>query len=900
MTIQQQTEAKWHAIELPQVFSELNATENGLTNTEAQARLKQFGPNELPQKPPPTIWEIFVRQFRSPLIYILAIAAVAALFLGELTDSAFIVAVLMLNAIVGCSQEWQAEQKNRALQKLLQIRAAVMREGEINEVGAEEVVPGDVVWLESGNRVPADVRLLMTHDIEIDESLLSGESLAVLKDFKWKGEDSTPLADRLNMASAGSIVVRGRAKGIVVSTGAATAVGQLALDVISGHGGKPPLILRMEKFIRTVGFAILTSAFIIALIGIFGRGYGVTEMFLFGVALAVSAIPEGLPVALTVALAVGTTRMARRGAIVRRLPAVEGLGSCTLIASDKTGTLTCNELTVQEIRLPAGEIFQVTGKGFIPEGQVLFNEKSVDVKQYPALDSLAYAATLCNEAELHQHDHDWVWRGDPTNIALLSMAHKLHHNREAALDRYPQVNDIPFESEQRFAASFNQDGGIIRTFVKGAPEKVLSMCDFQKADAAEKWNNIAEEMANQGCRILAFAEGQVHEKLDPSETPPPPSNLSFLGFVGMIDPLRPRAREAVAVCQEGGIAVSMVTGDHPVTALAIARDLGFADRPEQVITGREIEGKSRDELGQYIKKGTRVFARITPHQKLEIVKAAQQGGHFVAVTGDGVNDAPALKAANIGVAMGKAGTDVAREASELVISDDNFATIVAGIEEGRVAYDNIRKVIYLLVSTGAAEVVLVGLAITTGMPLPLLPVQLLWLNLITNGIQDVALAFEPSEGGVLRRKPRPPQEPIFNKLMIERTVVAALLMGFLGFGVFGWLIQNGWSEYAARNILLMLFVLFENVHLGNCRSETKSVFAISPLRSPILVIGALTAFSIHLGMLYFPFGQKVLRTEPIDFSVWMILIVCALMLVFVMEIHKWIWYLRTRAKAVNK
>ncbi|NJO72610.1 MAG: HAD-IC family P-type ATPase [Leptolyngbyaceae cyanobacterium RM1_406_9] len=876
----------WQAICVEDLFSILHAHANGLSETEAQLRLEQVGANRLPQSAPPSGWQILLRQFCSPLIYILGLAAVVSAVVGDFKDAGFIVAVLVINAAIGGYQEWQSDRSSRALQQLLKIRATVMRNGEVREVDAEALVPGDVVWLESGNRIPADIRLIHTHNLEVDESLLTGESLTVLKHASWLGDAATPLADRQNMVYAGSIVVRGRGRGLVVATATATTVGQLALDVMTTVGGKPPLLKRMERFSQVIAIAVLVAAVGIALLGIFKQGYSVAEMFMFAVALAVSAIPEGLPVALTVALAIATHRMAQRGVIVRHLPAVEGLGSCTLIASDKTGTLTCNELTVRTLCLPNGDEFEVTGEGYAPIGQIYFQGKAI-TPDNPDLDALARAAVLCNEADLHHHNHDWGWRGDPTDIALLSMAHKLGWNRETTLNHYPQINEIPFEPEHKFAATYHSTDGRVKVFVKGAPERVLQMCDGSPKVPSP--GAIAQRLAEQGYRVLAFAEGMAAADLDAATVPPEPAHLHFLGFVGMIDPLRARVREAIATCHAAGIAVWMVTGDHPSTALAIARDLGLASTGSQVVTGSDLLEQSPTDLSRLI-QSTCVFARIAPHQKLQLVNAARESGHFVAVTGDGVNDAPALRAANIGVAMGKAGTDVAREAAELVISDDNFATIVAGVEEGRIAYDNVRKVIYLLISTGAAEIVLIGLAVAQGLPLPLLPVQLLWLNLVTNGIQDVALAFEPGEGDALHRRPRSPREPIFNRLMIERTLIAALVIGGVSFGVFQWLLNAGWSIPTARNALLLLMVLFEIVQIGNSRSEVKSAFALSPLRNPILLVGTIVAFSLHLVMMHLPIGQALLSTAPVSLEIWGILIALSLTVMGAIESHKWMQF----------
>jgi len=887
-------EKPWHAMDLKEVAAELAADTKGLSQDEATRRFERFGPNALPHTPPPGLWAIAGRQFKSPLIYVLAIAAAVSLALGEVKDAAFILGVLLINAIIGTIQEGKAEKASQALQKLLRIRATVRRSTQTREIDAEELVPGDLVLLESGGRVPADIRLFSTHGLEVDESLLTGESTSITKDAAWAGSNDAPLADRRNMVHAGSMVIHGRCQGLVAATGASSAIGHLALDVMGSESGRPPLVLRMEEFTRRIAVAVLVAAAFVAVAGVVFGGYLISEMFLFGVALAVSAIPEGLPVALTVALAIGTTRMAKRGVIVRRLTAVEGLGSCTLIASDKTGTLTCNELTVREVRLADGSVFEVAGEGFVPEGRFLQNGVPIEPDQSSALAGLARAAVLCNEADLHHCNGGWTWRGDATDVALLTMAYKLGWRRDVSLDHHPQINELPFEAERQFAATYHHIDTDVSAMVKGAPERVLGMCadDPARLDALRE---MSQQMAEHGYRVLALAEGPAPSDLNETQVPPEPADLHCLGLVGMIDPLRDGVREAVAAARDAGVDTIMVTGDHPITALAIARDLGLATTSDQVVTGAMLARGSADELSGYIGKA-RVFARVAPHQKLEIVEAAQRANQFVAVTGDGANDAPALRAANIGVAMGKAGTDVARDAAELVISDDHFATITAGIEEGRIAYDNIRNVIYLLISTGAAEVVLVALAISFGLPLPLLPVQLLWLNLVTNGIQDVALAFEPGLGDELKRPPRSPREPVFNRLMIERTIVGALIMGVVGFGLFAWMLDQGWSEDSARNAVLLLMVLFENVHIFNCRSETRSAFALSPLRSPVLMIGMLTAFSIHVAMLYLPAGNALLSTEPVDGPMWLMLAAMSLSILVGMELHKLSWHLRRSGK----
>lgn len=892
-TLAKQDAKAWHAEPANAVLAAWSASESGLSQAEVERRQQEYGPNVLPEKGPTPVWRIVLRQFISPLIYILVAAAVVSALIGDLKDAAFIAAVLMLNAIIGAYQEWQAEQSSHALKKLLRMHAQVERDGEVREVRADEVVPGDVLWLESGNRVPADIRLLSAQGLEVDESLLTGESLAVRKDSAWLGAEAATLADRQNMTFAGSLVARGRAKGVVVATGTATSVGQLALDVMGSGGGKPPLLERMERFTNYVAVGTLVAAGVIGLLGIVLWGYTLVETFFFVVALAVAAIPEGLPVAITVALAVATTRMARRNVIVRQLTAVEGLGSCTLIATDKTGTLTCNELTVREVCLANGDVFPVTGQGFSPQGEVLLAGRRVELPDHPQLAATIRAAVLCNEADLHHRNGEWVWRGDAVDVAALILGVKLGMHREQSLEAFALVSSIPFESERQFSASFHRSSERVEVFVKGAPERVLDMCGDQLSEADRaRLDQVAVGMAARGLRVLAVASSQLAEAPHPEDVPPQPKNLTLLGFLGMIDPLRAGAREAVAECHRAGVLVTMVTGDHRVTALAIARDLGLADRDEQVVTAADLDGKSVEQLGVMVQK-VRVFARVTPRQKLQIVEAARKAGHFVAVTGDGVNDAPALRAANIGVAMGKAGTDVAREASELVISDDNFSSIVAGIEEGRIAYDNIRKVIYLLVSMGAAELLMVLLAVITGLPVPLLPVQLLWLNLVTNGIQGVALAFEPGEGDSLRRKPRPPGEAVFNRLMVERMLVAVLVVGGGGFLVYDIAMRLGWAVADARNLLLLAMVLFENFHVGNCRSETRSAFSLSPLRSPVLFFGTLGALLVHIAGMYVPFLQDMLATKPVEPWLWGVAIGVSVLIVPAVELHKWWWAKRT-------
>ncbi|MDD3762901.1 MAG: HAD-IC family P-type ATPase [Nevskiales bacterium] len=880
----------WHALPAQDALARTASSADGLSREEAQQRLAQFGRNVLPAQRSPGWLAIGLRQLRSPLIYVLLAAAVVSFALGDVTDAGFIGIVLLVNSVIGGWQEWRAEQQSQSLQKLLRIRATTLRDGEMADTDAAELVPGDIVALESGQLVPADLRLLSTQGLEIAEAALTGESLAVVKDAAAVSEPDAALADRSNMAYAGSLVARGRGVGVTVATGAGTAIGRLASAMSATRSGQPPLVQRMERFSRTIAAVVLLASGLIGAVGVWVHDDSIAAMFVFAVALAVSAIPEGLPVALTVALAIAARRMALRGAIVRRLPAVEGLGSCTLIASDKTGTLTCNELTARELWLPDEARYTVSGSGYAPTGTIVgaFGEAAATAGN---LHHALQVAAACNEADLYRRETSWRWRGDPTDIALLALAEKGGVSREQLLVERPQVNAIPYEPERRYAATWHALDGATWVAVKGAPERVLQMC---RSASADRILQAAEDMAQRGLRVLALAGGLTAHPVTPQETPAEPQGLEFVGLIGLIDPLRPEVQDAVRRCAAAGIRVVMVTGDHPTTALAIARDLGIAARPQEVVHGSALQGASPETLELAVERGT-VFARVTPEQKLALVDAAQRAGHFVAVTGDGVNDAPALRRANIGVAMGLGGTDVAREASDLVLSDDNFATIVAGVEEGRIAYQNIRNVVYLLTAAGAAEVLTVGLAVVIGLPIPLLPVQLLWLNLVTNGIQDVALAFEHGRGDELDTPPRRPDDPIFDRLMIERALFAGTWMAALGFGAFAVLLRMDMPLEQARNALLLLMVLMQNVDAFNARSETRSAFAIPLRNNRLLVLGVVGALAIHVLALYAPLMQRVLRIEPVAPVGWVALPLMALSLLAVMELHKLWWARRARA-----
>jgi magnesium-transporting ATPase (P-type) len=882
-----------HALSAEHVLTALGATAAGLSREEAAARLERFGPNTLPQTKPPRILVVFLRQFLDPLIYVLLFAVLISLVLGDLADAGFILGVLLLNATIGTVQEYSAARSAEALQQMVVSQARVLRDGEDAEVGAESLVPGDIVLVESGMKVPADLRLLSGSGLQVDESLLTGESLPTSKRPETMPPAEAALGDRANMSFAGTLVARGRGTGVVIATGQLTQLGRIAASVVSTSAVKPPLLIRMEKFTERIA---VVMGLVVLLLGAASlvRGTPLREVFFTAVALAVSAIPEGLPVAMTVALAIGARRMSRRNVIARRLVAVEALGSCTFIASDKTGTLTLNELTVRKVLTPDGHLCTVTGEGTVPEGEVLLPPGADPSSTHALLERIAVAVALCNDGFLGKKGDGWISHGDAVDVALLVLAHKRGVTQAALETGCPRLAEIPFEPERRFAATLHRSSRGTEAYVKGASERVLPMCarmataDGNRPMDLSALETQANDLAAQGYRVLAVASGPLALDSPQEFNSEHLTGLTLLGFTAMIDPLRPEAKAAVAACQDAGVAVAMVTGDHPITALAIARELGFADNPKQVVNGpqlRAAEQRGEADVDRLI-QSARVFARMEPDQKLAIVRSLIRLGHFVAVTGDGANDAPALRAAHIGVAMGRRGTDIARETADLVLADDNFSSIAAGVEEGRVAYGNVRKVIFLVISTGAAELMLFLLAILAGLPLPLLPVQLLWLNVVTNGIQDVALAFEPGEGGELRRPPRPPREPIFNPLLLRRTLLSALVMGGLSFAAYVWMLEQGWELARARNGVLLLMVLFENIQAGNCRSEVRSLFQLSPLRNSMLFLGTAIAQLLHIVALYTPGLRDVLQLQPVSFLEWAVLLLLALPLFGIMEADK--------------
>ncbi len=863
----------------------------GLGQKEAEVRLTQFGPNMLPEPQASPLFATFLRQFRSPLIYILLAATLVSLALGDVRDALFIAIVLVANGTIGCMQEHSAGKAALALRKLEQPKATVVRDGHVQEIDARLLVPGDLVLIEAGGRVPADLRLLSATDLVCDESLLTGESAPVHKTVTTA--DATPEVNARLMAFAGTLVTRGRGRGSIAATGAATEIGKIAAEIGKASVSKPPLMIRMERFSQFIAWVVAAAVVLLILVGI-ARSMSPSDLFMMSVGLAVSAIPEGLPIAISVALAISMRRMAKAHVIVRRMPAVEALGSCTMIATDKTGTLTLNELTVTDIRLPDGTGI-VCDTGSDLDACTIRGDGTPPAEARERALALLKAASLPNEGSLTRQDNGWTTVGDTVDIALLAAAYKGGLPRDAIEEDYPLVARIPYEPDLKYAASFHRHGDSIRIFVKGAAETLIDMADRMDMDGrAEPIDREAllrqkEEMAARGLRVLAFAEGETAVESDGGFGRHLLVDLVFLGLAGMQDPVRPEVPQAIRDCHSAGLDVAMVTGDDPKTAAAIASHAGLIFTEDQVVTGEDVrraEEKGEESLDTLTRQG-RIYARVAPSQKLALVLSLARNGHFVAATGDGVNDAPAMKHAHIGVAMGRKGTEVAKESADIIITDDNFASIVSGIREGRVAYANIRKVIFMLMSTGAAELLLFLLAIPLGLPMPLLPVQLLWLNLVTNGIQDIALAGESPEGDELDRPPRRPSEPIFDRLMMRRIWQSTLVMGAGGFAMFYALLEQGYGESEARNLLLLLFVLFENFQTLASRSERKSVFQIGFLANPLLLVSIAAAQGLHIAAMYTPILRETLQVAPITFSEWALLLVAASSALLVVEIDKW-------------
>lgn len=860
--------------EIKEIEKELNTTSEGLTTKEALKRQEKYGKNILPQKKPDSILKIFFNELKDPMIILLIIAIIISFLSKEIIDAIAIIFIVLVDAIMGAYQENKANKVADSLSKLVPTKTKVIRNNDIIFIDTEELTIGDYVLLESGDKISADMRIIESHNLTVDESILTGESVQVAKENNTIDKENISIAEQYNMLFSGTTVVKGRAKAIVVNVGLKTEIGKIADSINNTVEEKSPLTIRIEKLSKQISFLVLIVAIFTTILLII-KDAPHNEIFLSVIALAVSAMPEGLPLALTMALTIASNKMAKNNVIVRKLKAAESLGSCTVIASDKTGTLTVNEQTTKKILLPNNQEYEITGTGFDFTGKVIGDD--LDLAK-----EIALLGVINNESKVSNNEKV----GDSIDIAFKVLGKKLNLKTEDI----NILEIIPYESENKYSAIFYEKDGERYCTVKGSLEVVKSFCTNINLINAKMDTTILEEqnenLAKKGYRVIALANGKVptQEKYSITDI----KKLTFMGMVGFIDPIRKEAITSIKECHNAGIKVLMITGDHPFTAFSIAKDLKLTETYDEVATGTEVDeefNKGEENFDKFISQKV-VYARVTPLQKLKIVESLKRQGEFVAVTGDGVNDAPALKAANIGVAMGS-GTDIARETADMIIADDNFKSIVAGIKEGRVAYANIRKIILFLISCGLAEVTFFCLSIALDLPMPLVAIQLLWLNVVTDGIQDFALSFEKAEAGILKEKPRDPKESIFNKELLQEIIVSGLIIGAVIFIAWYLFINKFKMDIpTSRGYIMALMVFIQNIHVFNCRSEHKSAFSIPLKNNKLIAIGVMASIALQVLVMEVPALSTILHTISVPFSHLVYLFIIALSILVIIEIYK--------------
>ncbi len=887
----------WYSKTLPETFLALRTSENGLIEAEVARRLEEYGHNKLPEAKVDGLAVIFLHQFQSPLIYILLAASMIVFAMGEIIDGSIILAVLIFNAIVGTIQEGKAQNTLLALKKFVETKATVLREGKELIVPDGEVVPGDIIILQEGEKVPADARIVAATNLKIDEASLTGESGLVHKIVDTLDVADLPTADQTNMIFKGTHILTGMGRAIVVATGIETVIGKISKE-IAAIDTEIPLKTNIRNLSRLIIIAVASiSAFLFAFGIILGKP--VKEMFTTVVSLAVSVIPEGLPIVVTLVLATGVWRMSKRNALVKKLQAVEALGQARVIAVDKTGTITKNEMVIQKVYLPDaqatvhGKMFEVGGVGYEPTGEIRLNQNIIDPLNHPELLFAGKIAAFCANARVMFSEEEKVWRvaGDPTEAAMLVFAQKLGFHKDALERESHLVSEIPFDYKLKYHATVHNDNGKKLLAVVGAPEVILDLSKISK-EKKQELESVFIALSQEGLRVIALAEknlahhglggGGTSETLDPTHI----SGLTFVGFFGMKDALRPEVADAMQKATSAGIRVVMITGDHKITACAIAKEAGIYHDGDIILTGQDIDGLSDSELSEQLAK-TSVFARVTPEHKLRIIKAYQARGETVAMTGDGVNDAPSLVAADLGVAMGKIGTEVAKEAADIVLLDDNFGSIIAAVEEGRSIYKTIKKVILYLFSTSAGEVLTITGALLLGYPLPILPGQIIWANFVTDGFLDVALAMDPKEKGLLRGNFELPNKYLVDTLMTQRIFFMAVTMMIGVLFVF-----KGYFETDIAKALTMSFtvlVVFQWFNAWNCRSENKSIFQMNPFSNKYLVGATAIVISLQMLAIYNPLLQKILHTVPLGLSEWLIIVPIAASIVLVEEIRKFFY-----------
>lgn len=885
-TVEAQPATCWHALPADVIAERLGTSEDGLGPDEAKRRLERYGPNQLPAPPPRhPLWR-FLAQFNNTLIYFLLSAAAVAAIIGHAVDAGVIVGVVLVNAIVGFIQEGRAEEALNAIRDMIAPHARVLRGGRQHHVDARIIVPGDVVLLEAGDMVPADIRLLRARNLLVNEAILTGESLPAEKDEQPAAADAA-LGDRHSMVFSGTLLATGQATGIVVATGSATEIGRISAMIGGIRMLETPLLVQINRFGKIFTYLAMATAAALMAFAMLVHAYPWSDALMIVVALSVGVVPEGLPAVITITLAIGVQRMARRNAVVRRLPAVETLGAVSVICSDKTGTLTKNEMTARRIATAERECL-VAGSGYAPDGSI----GEVGESLSPPEMELVRSALLCNDAQLVETGDRWTALGDPMEGALVTLAMKAQLHPETERSNWMRIDEIPFDAQHRFMATLHRDpSGGSRIFVKGAPERVLAMCARQAATGADAeldagyWRRRIEAAAAGGERVLGFAAASAPAALERLAFEDVETGLVFLGIVGFIDPPRDEAVTAVADCRSAGIAVKMITGDHVDTAAAIARQLAIADDPK-AMTGAQIDAIADEDLGTVVETVS-VFARTSPEHKLRIVRALQKNGHVVAMTGDGVNDAPSLKQADVGIAMGRKGTEAAKEAAEMVLVDDNFATIVAAVHEGRTVFDNIRKVISWTIPTNGGETICVVLAILFGLALPMSPVQILWINMILTVTLGLVLAFEPPEPNVMRRPPRGRDAPLVTGFLAWRILFVSVLFTTGVFGIYEYAMRSGESEPVARTMVVNAIVVMEIFYLFNVRYLHMTSFNLKGVLGTPAVLAAIgVVVAAQLAFTYAPPMHALFDSAPIGLADGALIIAIGVATMVILEAEK--------------
>ena len=883
----------WHQRDGEQVLKEFNTDlDRGLSAAEVKRREKKYGPNALREEPARSLFSLFMGQMREVLVVILLVAATVSGILGEWADALVIMIIVIFNAVLGVVQERRAEEALRALREMAKPLAKVLREGVLSEVKAEALLPGDIIFLNAGDFVPADARLLDHVSLQVDEAVLTGESLPVEKDPATLGPGDIPVGDRKNMLFMGTTVTGGRGRALVVATGQDTQLGLIAAMLAAVPPQATPLQQQLARLGKELGMAAGLIVFLVFITGIW-RGEEALAMFMTAISLAVAAVPEGLPAIVTIVLALGMTRMSQQRVIIRKLPAVETLGTTTIICSDKTGTLTKNEMTVKRIFL-AEDDFRLSGSGYDPRGEFWDGQgRKVEPREGDALSLLLLGGLLCNNARLKRDGEDgkgWGIIGDPTEGALVVAAAKGGWLREDAEARYPRRGEIPFDSERKLMTTFHAYEGEVRSFTKGAPDVLLERCTHLHTQGGRKPLTKQDQerlmatnraLAARGERVLALTYGS-HPQMPGDGGLASEEGLTLVGFFALQDPARPEAAEAVEVSRQAGIRTIMITGDHPKTATAIARDLNIFRPGDEVLTGVELNKMDEKRMQEAVERTT-VYARVSPEHKLKIVKALQKKGHVVAMTGDGVNDAPALKVADIGVAMGITGTAVAKEAADMVLLDDNFATIVTAVREGRTIYDNIRKSIHYLLSCNIGEIIAIFVAILLGWGSPLTPIQLLWMNLITDGAPALSLGLEPAERGIMKRRPRPRKEGVLSGNMALGILLQGIGLGLISLISYGLALRWGRPLVVARTIAFLTLSLSQLIHSFNIRSQTQSLFSLGLGGNRSLVYAFFLSLSLQLAVVLFPFLRGILATVALPARDWFLVVGLSLFPLFFME-----------------